>query len=90
MQKNLVNFTTIVGITLLSFLPKAIAHGHDDTMNPNLDGAAHTSAAASLPTSIGATESLDSYFQYGEHSGFMFAHIVLMTLGWVFLLPVGK
>ncbi|TVY24807.1 putative membrane protein [Lachnellula hyalina] len=30
-----------------------------------------------------------SYFQYGEHSGFLVAHISLMTLGWMFILPVG-
>ncbi|TAQ84608.1 hypothetical protein B7494_g7071 [Chlorociboria aeruginascens] len=30
-----------------------------------------------------------SYFQYGESWGWMLAHIVLMTLGWLFILPIG-
>ncbi|KAI1913961.1 hypothetical protein LOZ53_000940 [Ophidiomyces ophidiicola] len=30
-----------------------------------------------------------SYFVYGEHSGTIIAHIVVMVLAWVFILPIG-
>ena len=30
-----------------------------------------------------------SYFTYANHSGLMLAHIAFMTLGWLFVLPIG-
>jgi len=90
MPQNLCWLITTTAIALLSNLPTAIAHGHDENTSMDMDGAAHTSPAFSSPTSIGVTKPLGSYFQYGEHSGLMVAHILLMTLGWVFVLPVGR
>lgn len=30
-----------------------------------------------------------TYFTYPDYSGLMIAHIVLMTVGWLFVLPIG-
>ena len=35
-----------------------------------------------------STPAADTYFQHGAYSELMSAHIVLMTIGWVFVLPI--
>lgn len=78
---------TLAGVALLGLLPLAVAHGgHDEdmdmdmNMNPPAVPAGSDSAGADPVT----------YFRYGGHSALMFAHILLMTVGWVFVLPVGE
>ena len=48
---------------------------------------------ASSPSASAATGDADpgpmSYFAYGNHTGTIVAHIVLMVLAWFFVLPVG-
>ncbi|KAG9245857.1 integral membrane protein-like protein [Calycina marina] len=73
----------IVAIAVFEFLPSAIAHGHDDTMYMA------AAAASSSPAAAEATETVISYFQYGEHFGLLLAHITLMTIAWVLVLPIG-
>jgi hypothetical protein len=63
---------------LLGLLSVVVAHGHDEKISVAVE--------ATSPTSDAAPE---SYFQYGEHSTWIFAHILIMTLAWVFVLPVG-
>ncbi|KAH8661408.1 hypothetical protein BGZ60DRAFT_380826 [Tricladium varicosporioides] len=45
----------------------------------------------SRPTVAQASGSSDpqTYYQYGEHPGLIMAHILLMTIAWVFILPIG-
>jgi len=90
MQRNLGIFIATTGVALLSSLPTAIAHGHDENIDGNMDGATHSRPVISSPASNLVTEPLGTYFQYGEHSQLIFAHILLMILGWVFVLPVGR
>jgi hypothetical protein len=84
------NFVVLVGVVLLGIISSVVAHGDDEhgDMNMGMDG-----MSTSRPTI--ATSSNDtmaepaSYFQLKEHTGLMFAHILLMTIGWVFVLPIG-
>lgn len=71
-------------VLLLGFAVQAIAHGGD-----------HHGGAADMDMDMGADDSADkleyppSYFDHADHKAFIYAHIVLMTLSWVFALPVG-
>jgi len=85
----------LAGVVLLGLLPLAIAHGHDGdgdgemAMDMSMGEASvprptiHSNLTAEVPGP-------PSYFQYGEHSGLIVAHILLMTIGWVFVLPIGE
>jgi len=94
MQPIFRNSVTFAGVVLLGLLPLAVAHGHDGDMAMDMNiGKGEPSIVRptipSEPSNLANTEPL-SYFQYGEHSGLMFAHILLMTIGWVFVLPIGE
>lgn len=74
---------------LLEALPLALAHG-DDHDASDMSGMPPMSEAHSQPTP--ATSSSDgptSYWSLSEHVSLLSTHILLMTLAWVVLLPVG-
>jgi hypothetical protein len=87
MQRNLSSFLILTGAALLSFLPAAIAHGHDEDMSMDIGMPKRPTIPSNSSSDV--SEPL-SYFQYGKHTGLMFAHIFLMTLAWVFVLPIGE
>jgi hypothetical protein len=70
-------------VVLLGLASIAVAHGHDEDMGMNM-----ASTEASRPT-LSTVASPETYFNYGEHSGLMMAHIVIMTVCWIFVLPIG-
>jgi len=70
----------LAGAVLLTFSGLAHAHDHDEDMAMNM--------APSLSPATPSKSAADTYFQYGGHSALMLAHIVLMTIGWVFVLPI--
>ncbi|RAL61993.1 hypothetical protein DID88_002482 [Monilinia fructigena] len=91
MPSYLRNFALYSGFILLGLAPLIAAHGDDE---PDMDmGMQMSSAATAIATASAAmnhtveAESL-SYFQHSEHGGLMVAHIALMTIGWVFVLPI--
>ncbi|KAB8293253.1 hypothetical protein EYC80_007585 [Monilinia laxa] len=87
MPSYLRNFALYSGSILLGLAPLIAAHGDDE---PDMDMSMQMSSAATASASMNHTveaESL-SYFQHSEHGGLMVAHIVLMTIGWVFVLPI--
>ena len=77
-------------VLLLSFT--AYAHEDDSHMVADMD-MDMTMTGAGLPlnaTSSNATIVVPiNYFRHPENSYLILAHIVLMTIGWVFVLPVG-
>lgn len=80
----------------------AMAHGHEeddmqmghDTNPASTSHGALTSPASSTAspttTSTGSAHDPMSYFAYGDHSTSIICHIVMMTLAWVFVLPIGE
>lgn len=72
-------------VELLALLPLAVAHGHDEDMKMDAGVPRPTINSSQAP----ATAEPQSYFQNGEHPGLIFGHILFMTIGWVFVLPVG-
>ncbi|KIH88987.1 integral membrane protein [Sporothrix brasiliensis 5110] len=87
-------------VAALVFLaaPAVRAHGDDegmgmdmgDSMGGSMDVAANPHPLTHNATTNGTAEIIykPTYFAHPEHVGLIYAHIVLMTLGWVFALPV--
>ena len=71
----------LTSVLLFGLASIAEAHGHDE-MN----------TAAEITDATPGQEVAESqtYFHHGAYAGFMTAHIILMTIGWAFMLPVGK
>jgi len=73
--------TAFAGIALLSLTGVVLAHSHDEKDMVMKMGQPPPALPTTIPSS--ATKP-DTYFQYREHSALMFAHIALMTIGWLF------
>ncbi len=87
MQPNSRISVNLAGAALLGLASIAVVHGHDDSIGRHMP-----EMSSSRPTIISSANATDpeSYWQYGEHSGMMAAHIFLMSVAWVFVLPIGK
>jgi len=79
--------TLVLGISSL-----VVAHGHDDNNDMNMDLGVSTMPTSHISPQQNATmiAEPETYFQYGAHWVLLMSHIVIMTIGWVFILPVGK
>jgi hypothetical protein len=68
-------FTAAAAVLLLGALPSVAAHG---------DGHAQTNVPA-----MGAEpqDVIPTYFRHPDHAGWMYAHLALMVVGWVLVLP---
>lgn len=71
-----------------ALLPAVLAHG-DEGMSMGGDMDAAMDMSAQQPDTD-AQEYPPNYFGHTEHRGVLFAHIALMVLGWVVVLPLGK
>lgn len=72
-------------VTWALLLPAVLAHGDDDAMN--MDGGMPTGADEPPQPD---PELLPSYVHHPDHRGTLLMHIALMTLAWVFVLPIGR
>lgn len=73
--------TALLGL----LLPVVLAHGEDDNMS--MDMGEGVAMAADEPSSD--IEYPPTYFALAEHRGVLVAHIALMILAWVVVLPLG-
>lgn len=87
MQPPSPKFVTLAGAVLLGLASVAVAHGHDEHMDMNMG---EPPIARPVITSAANVTVPETYFRYGEHSGLMMVHIFLMTIAWVFVLPIGR
>ncbi|KAJ5206358.1 hypothetical protein N7491_003022 [Penicillium cf. griseofulvum] len=73
----------------LASLVTAIPHGDDESMDMGMDMHMVTDAPKPTTTAMQAnTDGMMSYFAYSKHTSAIIAHIILMVLGWCFILPV--
>lgn len=79
--------STLVSTVILGLASIAVAHRHGEDMDMKM--AAPEMPRPTLATSANTTVP-NTYFNYGEHSGLLFTHILLMTVDWVFVLPIGE
>ncbi|KAL1997696.1 hypothetical protein VTN02DRAFT_1033 [Thermoascus thermophilus] len=83
------SLAALAAALLLVSLANALPHDDHDGMDMNMDqDHGHGDAPADAPKDTGDPADL-SYFAYGQHSGMILAHIILMVLSWCFILPVG-
>lgn len=74
---------------LLGLVPIAIAAAHGDDHASNMDMG--QMMPPSTPTASQASDKAPlTYFRLDMYSGWIFGHIVVMTLTWTVLLPLGK
>lgn len=82
-------------LLFLATVASALPHG-DGHESMHMAGATEATssvapaAAATATMAAGDTTHLMSYFRYQKHSGTILAHIVLMAIAWIVILPVGK
>lgn len=73
---------------LLGVASLVFAHGHDEgermEMSEGSMGQAEASNSSN-PTDTGPP----SYFRHAEYSGLILAHVIIMSVGWIFVLPLG-
>ncbi|KAI1862418.1 hypothetical protein JX265_009132 [Neoarthrinium moseri] len=77
--------TLLAAVVVLGSLPAALAHG-DEHESMNMDGDMAMGTEEPKPD---AGSYPPTYFTHPEHRGTIYAHIALMVLGWVFMLPTG-
>jgi hypothetical protein len=81
--------SVVAGAVLLDLVSVALAHGHEEDAAMEMSGSMNASKI-SLPHIYNSTEmGLPNYFRHTEYSGLMLLHIVLMSIAWVFVLPLG-
>ena len=82
----------VTPLAVLRVLPQVLAHGHDGSMamGASSETQAHFSNSTLASANMTIAQSPQSYFSYREYSGLMLAHIVLMTVAWLFVLPIGE
>ena len=78
-------FSALTSVALLGLVSVAVAHGHDEGMEMDMGDPSPRPTISAAPNDAEP----ESYFQYGEHSGLVLTHIFLMTIAWVFMLPIG-
>ena len=86
------SFAAVTAALLLGDLPLAFAHGDDGHSHGDMSMAMGAFKVSGVSNSMSNSTSTaaQSYFAYPSLSGFMVAHIVLMTLAWLFILPISE
>lgn len=90
------NLAFLAVFALLRSIPYVGAHDHQASVgeapNTGMPMAYPAVTPMSMPFALlNRTESSEqSYFAYPNYGGLMLAHIVLMTVAWFFILPIGK
>lgn len=85
-------FTAVAAALLLDIFSRASAHSDDGHGHSNMAMAMGASMVSSLNSSMSYSMSAprESYFTHPSLSGYMVAHIVLMTIASLFILPLSE
>ena len=78
---------------LLGLLPIALASAHGDDHGASMDmgGGMGEMSSHSAPAASQSSEPIPpNYFRLAEHSGWIYGHIIVMSLTWTVALPLGK
>lgn len=76
----------VLGLSYVSAHGDEAGHGEAEAMAMSGHGHGHGAVDPPRPES----EYPPTYFALADHAGLMYAHIALMVLGWIFVLPVGE
>ncbi|PTD10660.1 hypothetical protein HYE67_006353 [Fusarium culmorum] len=75
----------VSNLLFLALLPIVFAHGDSQDMGKMNMGIDHNSNTTQSPKH---QDYPNTYFAHSEHSGVIYAHISLMVISWVFILPI--
>lgn len=73
----------LAGALVLGLSPAALAHGENGDMAMDMGGMSQVEAISNS-----TIPGPPSYFRHSDYTNLMLAHIVLMTVAWVFVLPL--
>lgn len=85
LQPPMFRHLVLTTIFLLGISSIVIAHGHDEGMSMAEPEMGRPTLAVTANVTVEPT-----YFTCDEHSGLMMAHILLMIVAWVFVLPISQ
>ena len=74
-------FFILTSIAVLGLVPTALAHGDE------MDASMGMGEKQPKPDE---QDYLPTYFAHPEYRSAIYAHIILMVIGWVIMLPVGE
>jgi hypothetical protein len=85
-------FLTGSAVLLLAALPLVTAHGDEHAHSGMaMDmGSTHINMTSAATAATILPDVPHNYFRYPGFAGWMYAHIILMTIAWAVVLPVGK
>ena len=90
------SLTVVAALLLLAVLPLSLAHNHESNAGepigmgaPEVSHLDHSTETVSAANMSSSTTSPQSFFALHEFGSLMLAHIVLMTIAWFFILPIG-
>jgi hypothetical protein len=85
-------FLTGSAVLLLAALPLVAAHGDEHAHSGMaMDmGSIHINMTSAATTATTSPDVPHNYFRYPGFAGWMYAHIILMTIAWAVVLPIGK
>jgi protein-S-isoprenylcysteine O-methyltransferase Ste14 len=82
-------WSVLAGVVLFDLVSVTLAHGHDEDASMEMSSGMNISEVP-RPHIYNITDmGPPSYFRHPEYSGLMLLHIVLMTMAWIFVLPLG-
>jgi hypothetical protein len=80
----------LAGAVLLDLVSTAFGHGHEGIGTTETDSMMNHAEMARPTISNLEVIGLPSYFRHHPYSGLMLAHIVVMSITWIFVLPLGQ
>jgi hypothetical protein len=78
------------GLLLWASLGNAHDHGDIDSMEMSTPSMASARPIIATSSAAAASHTPETYFRYEGSAGLMYAHIVLMIMAWMFVLPFGE
>lgn len=80
-----------VTLALFATLPMVVAHGGGGSVADEHGTDTHAHAShENVVEQMNESEYPPTYFSHPEYAGLIYAHIVLMSLAWIIILPLGK
>jgi hypothetical protein len=85
-------FLTGSAVLLFAALPFVAAHGDEHELSGMAMemGSTHINITSVATAATTSPDIPHNYFRYPGFAGWMYAHIILMTIAWAVVLPIGK
>jgi len=82
-------WSVVASAVLLDLVSVTLAHGHDEDASMEMSTGMNLSEVSTSYIYNSTEMGPPSYFRHSECSGLILLHIVLMSVAWIFVLPLG-